>query len=298
MPLTDAERARQVLASLQETARACQSKVTATDQRYIGDFAREVSENLPGQWNVRVENYALPAWQDDLLSGLWATGRILFQLQHGRVSAAGILQGETGAELAIIHDPRHSVYRIGMLAPRDMYLDETVTPPTSITVHPAAVPAARKITSGLLADYHRAVFEMQLNHVLDDLAWAQEEFEPGTIQDPPQQDLAEAFGRFAAIAPHIITALRSNGADAFNAHEKAFLDDMDAVFGEPGPTPEIPSLSLLGMWLNNGEGLVDLARAAARTASAQAALGLVRAVNAPRVLPSPPPQIGASPSRR
>lgn len=305
MPLIDADRARQALAALGETARSCQSKVTAADQYYLGDFARDVSEHLPGPWTLRIENYSLPMWQDDLTAGLWATGPILHELQHNRVSTAAILQSEAGAELAIIYNYRHRVYHVGMLAPRNMYLDETVTPPPSITVHPVPVPAARKITSSLLADYHRAVFEMQLNHLGDDIAWAQEEFEPGTVQDPPQQDLADAFTRFAAIAPHIITSLRSNDAHTFNTHESAFLEHMDAAFGQPGPgredagtARENPSLDLLAMWMTEGEGLVELARSAARAGTAQTALGLVRAVEIPRVLPSPPTQVGAAPSRR
>lgn len=305
MPLIDADRARRALAALGETSRACQSTVTTTDQRYIGDFAREVSEHLSGQWNVRVENYALPVWQGDLTAGLWATGPILRHLQHSRVPSAAILQSDAGAELAIVYHPFNRVYHVGMLAPKDMYLDETVTPPPSISVHPAAVPAARKITSSLLTDYHRGLFEMQLNHLDDDLAWAQEEFEPGTVQDPPQQDLGKAFDRFTAIAPHIIASLRANDAHAFDTHEKAFLGRMDAAFGLPGPgredagtAGENPSLDLLALWMAEGEGLVGLARAAARTGPAQTALGLVRAVEAPRALPSPPTQAGTAPSRR
>ncbi|MFD3808077.1 hypothetical protein ACFWTC_31795 [Streptomyces sp. NPDC058619] len=178
-------------------------------------------------------------------------------------------------------------------------------PPSSITVQPAAVPAARKVTSTLLANYHQAVLHMQLNQLGDDLAWAHEAFEPGTVTNPPQQDLADAFARFAAIAPHIITALRTNDAHAFNTHEKAFLEHMDAAFGQPGPAQEeagtarkIPSVDSLALWLIDGEGLVELARSAGRAAPAQTALGLVRAAAAPRALPSPPIQVGASPSRR
>uniref|UniRef100_A0AAU2K0G2 Uncharacterized protein n=1 Tax=Streptomyces sp. NBC_00049 TaxID=2903617 RepID=A0AAU2K0G2_9ACTN len=305
MPLIDADRARRALAALAETSRACQSTVTASAQRYIGDFAREVSEHLPGQWTVQVENYGLSVWQDDLAAGLWATGPILRHLQHNRVPSAAILQSEAGTELAIVHDPFSRVYHVGMLAPKDMYLDESVTPPPSISVHPAAVPAARKIISSLLPSYHRAVFETQLNHLADDLAWAQEEFEPGAVQDPPQQDLAKAFDRFTAIAPHIIASLRTNDALAFDARERAVLEHMDAAFGQPGPgredagtARENPSLDLLAMWMTEGEGLVELARSAARAGTTQTALGLVRAVEVPRALPSSPTQVGAGPSRR
>ncbi|MCY0954956.1 hypothetical protein [Streptomyces sp. H27-S2] len=305
MPLIDADRARQALAALAETSRSCQSTVTAADQRYIGDFALDVSKHLPGQWKVQVENYPHPAAQGDLFSYLWTTGPNLRFLENRRIPAAAILQAEDGAELAIVYNARHRVYDIGMLVPKDMYLDENVTPPPVITVHPAPVPAARKIVSSLLADYHRAVFEMQLNHLGDDLAWAQEEFEPGTVQDPPQRDLAKAFDRFTSIAPHIIASLRTSDAHAFDAHEKAFLEDMEAAFGQPvpgaddaGKARENPSLDLLSMWMSEGEGLVELARAAVRTAPAQTTLGLVRPLGAPGVLPSPPSRAGAALNRR
>ncbi|MCY0933825.1 hypothetical protein [Streptomyces sp. H34-S4] len=305
MPLLDTGRARQALAALGETSPACQSTVTTTDQRYIGDFAHDVSEHLPGQWTVRVENYSLPVWQGDLVGCLWATGPVLSDLQHLPVTAAAILQSETGAELAIAYNPRLSVYHVGMLVPNDVYLDERVTPPPGITVQPVAVPAARRISSSLLTDYHRAFYEMQLNHLGDDLAWAQEEFEPGMVQDPPRQDLAVAFARFSAIAPTILAALRTNDSHAFSAGEKAFLGHMEASFGQPGPgrgdaeAPRAnPSLDLLGMWRTEGEDLVELARAASRSAPAQTTIDLVRAVAAPRALPAPPRRVGAALTRR
>ncbi|WP_406186158.1 hypothetical protein [Streptomyces sp. NBC_01006] len=247
----------------------------------------------------------MAVWQEDLAACLWGTGPLLHTLEMYRVPSAAILRSESGIELAVVHAPRHDLYHVGVIAPKDMYLDETVTPPTSITVHPAAVPAARSVSSALLADYHRAVFQVQLNHLGDDLAWAHEAFEPGTVQDPPQQELAGAFARFAAIAPHIIAALRTNDAHPFNAHEKAFLERMDATFGQPGPASEdpgaareVPSVDPLALWLTEGDGLVELARAAGRAAPTQSALSVARATAAPRALPSPPVQVAASPSLR
>ncbi|MFD8982840.1 hypothetical protein [Streptomyces sp. NPDC059564] len=305
MPLIDADRARQALAALSETSRSCQSTVIAADQRYIGDFALDVSKHLPGQWKVKVENYPHPAARGDLLSYLWTTEPNLRFVENRRAPAAAILQSEDGAELGIVYNPRHRVYDVGMLVPADMYLDETVTPPPMITVHPTPVPAARTIASSLLVDYHRAVFEMQLNHLDDDLAWAQEEFEPGTVQDPPPRDLADAFDRFTSIAPHIIASLRTGDAPALDEHDTAFLEDLDAAFGQPRPgtedagkARENPSLDLLSMWMTEGGGLVELARTAVRTAPAQTALGPVRAVKTSGGLPAPPPRAGIALNRR
>ncbi|MFF3088685.1 hypothetical protein ACFVRB_27100 [Streptomyces nojiriensis] len=247
----------------------------------------------------------MAVWQEDLAACLWGTGPLLHTLEMYRVPSAAILRSESGIELAVVHAPRHDLYHVGVIAPEDMYLDEGVTSPSSITVQPGSVPAARQVTSTLLATYHQAVLLMQLNQLRDDLAWAHEAFEPGSVTNPPQRDLADAFARFAVIAPHIITALRTNDAHAFNTHEKAFLEHMDASFGQPGPAHEdawtarkIPSVDLLALWLIEGEGLVELARSVGRATPAQTALGLGRAATAPRALPSPPIQVGASPSRR
>lgn len=103
--LTDVDRARRALTTLGETARACQTKVTATDRRYIGDFARDLSEHLPGQWSVRVENYSLQVWQGDLAACLWDAGPLLHTLEKYRVPVAAILRSENGIELAVVQTP-------------------------------------------------------------------------------------------------------------------------------------------------------------------------------------------------
>ncbi|MEU5148803.1 hypothetical protein AB0G42_16635 [Streptomyces yangpuensis] len=253
---------------------------------------------------MRVENYVLQVWQGDLVACLWTTGPLLHTLEKYRVPVAAILRSENGIELAVVQTPRHDQYHIGAIFPKEIYLDEAVTPPSSITVQPAAVPAARKVSSTLLADYHRAFFQMQLNHLGDDLAWAHQAYEPGTVLDPPQRDLADAFARFATVAPHIIAALRASDAHPFNTHEKAFLEHMDAAFGQtgsasedPGAARKIPSVDPLALWLTEGDGLIELARTAGQTAPAQTPLSLVRAAE-PRAVPSPPVQVAASANRR
>ncbi|MFJ5546698.1 hypothetical protein [Streptomyces sp. NPDC093225] len=253
---------------------------------------------------MRIENYSMEVWQGDLAAGIWDTGPLLHSLERDRPTVAAILQGERGIEVAVVQDARQDVYHVGMIAPKNMYLDETVTPPSSITLRPADASAARKVTA-LLDSYDQAVLQMQLNHLGDDLAWAHESFEPGTVTDPPRHDLADAFTRFVAVAPHIIAALRTNDTYTFNKHEKAFLERMDAAFGRPDPaqedagtTPQIPSVDPLALWLIDGEGLVELARDASRAAPAHTAASLVRAVAASRALPSPPVQARLALSRR
>ncbi|MER6516644.1 hypothetical protein ABT246_07205 [Streptomyces sp. NPDC001553] len=142
---------------------------------------------------------------------------------------------------------------------------------------------------------------MQLITLRDDLDWAHEAYEPGTVTDPPQHDLADAFARFADAAPHIISTVRASNAQ-LNPHEKAFLEDMDAVFGQPAlpqeasTTPQKTSdPDPLAVWLLEGKDLVDIARSVSRASWPRTALAPVRTAAA---LPSPPLQIAASLNRR
>ncbi|MFE7803786.1 hypothetical protein ACFU51_03780 [Streptomyces sp. NPDC057430] len=315
LPLADLPQIRAALTDVHELARACQIKVTATHQPYVGDFARDMAEHLPGQWSVKVENYSLPVWQEDLAACLWDTsprpdakfyGPLLHTVEKYRVPWAAVLRSDTGTELSVVQAPRDGLYHVGALAPRDMYLDEEVVPPRSITVQPSAVTAARRVASVLLADYRRAVLQSHLNHLADDLAWAQEAFEHGTVQSPPQPDLAAAFARFTTHAPHLIAALRQAAPGTVGRQEAAFLDRMDSAFGTQPPSSDpdslaaVPSVDPLALWLMEGGELVSLARTAhpaLTPAPAAAVSGRSPAVAGalPTVLP---PRSGAVPSRR
>lgn len=263
-----------------------------------------MAEHLPGRWSVKVENYSLPVWQEDLAACLWDTspppgatqpyGPLLHTVEKYRVSRAAVLRSETGTELAVVQAPRDGLYHVGALAPRDMYLDEAVVPPRSITVQPSAVPAAHKVASVLLADYRRAVLQSQLNHLADDLAWAQEAFEPGIVQSPPQPDLAAAFARFTTHTPALIAALRQAAPGTVGTQESAFLEHMDAVFGAepPGSAPDtaaLPAVDPLALWLMEGTELIGLAR------TAHPALTPVTAAVTPGRLPAVPSALPAAP---
>ncbi|MEU4949907.1 hypothetical protein [Streptomyces lavendulae] len=274
-----------------------------------------MAEHLPGQWTVKVENYSLPLWQEDLAACVWDTspqpgaefyGPLLHTVNKRRVPWAAVLRSDTGVELAVVQAPDDARYHVGSLAPRDMYLDEEVVPPRSITVQPSAVTAARRVASVLLAEYHRAVLQSHLNHLADDLAWAQEAFEPGTVQSPPQPDLAAAFTRFTTHAPGLIAAVRQASPGTVGAQEVAFVERMDAVFGTqpPGSDPDtpaaIPAVDPLALWLMEGSELIGLARTAhpALTPAPAAAVRSRSAAGASALPAALPPRAGAVPSRR
>ncbi|MFF0551109.1 hypothetical protein ACFYUL_19330 [Streptomyces sp. NPDC004311] len=274
-----------------------------------------MAEHLPGQWSVKVENYSLPVWQEDLAACLWDTsprpssefyGPLLHTVEKYRVPWAAVLRSDTGAELAVVQAPRDGLYHAGALAPRDMYMDEEVAPPRSITVQPSAVTAARQVASVLLADYRRAVLQSHLNHLSDDLAWAQEAFEPGTVQSPPQPDLAAAFARFTTHAPDLIASLRQAAPGTFGRQEAGFLERMDSAFGThpPGSNPDtpaaVPSVDPLALWLMEGDELIDLVRTAhpALTPGPAAAVPGRSPAVAGALPAALPPRSGAVPSRR
>ncbi|MGP3684596.1 hypothetical protein ACTVZO_07765 [Streptomyces sp. IBSNAI002] len=302
-PLTDIARARQSLAALGDTALTHKVLVATNGLQYIGDFAHELVENLPGQWSVRVENYPVPIVQEDLLYYLWTprADPLAHTVKTDRVLAAAILGSESGAELAVVPVPGRNLYRVGALIPEDMNLTPEVAGPSSITVGDEPVYAAHQVSSSLLAKYHRASWRLQLITLRDDLDWAHEAYEPGTVIGPPQPDLAAAFARFATAAPHLISTLRTNNT-RLNTHEQAFLEDMDAVFGQPALPQEASTTPQkaadpdpLAVWLLEGQDLVDLARSVSPASWRRTALAPVRTTPA---LPSPPLQITASLTRR
>ncbi|MFB7781353.1 hypothetical protein ACFC1D_01400 [Streptomyces vinaceus] len=301
--MTDIARARQSLAALGGTALAHEALVATNGSRYIGDFARELGENLPGQWSVRVENYPVPIVQEDLLYDLWTprSDPIAHTVKTDRLLAATILRSESGVELAVVPVPGRDQYRVGALIPADMNPTPDVPGPSSITVGDAPAHAAHHVSSTLLPAYHHGFWRLQLITLRDDLDWAHEAYEPGTVADPPQHDLADAFARFADAAPHIISTVRASNAQ-LNQHEQAFLEEMDAVFGRPAlpqeasTTPQKTSdPDPLAVWLLEGQDLVELAGSVSQPSGPRTAIAPVRTAAA---LPSPPLQIAASLNRR
>lgn len=299
VPLADLDRAREVLLTLGAVARLAGVKVAPSSERYIGDFARDLIERLPGKWTVRVENYALKLWQEDLASCLWSTGPVADTLDQHRMPWAAILQRDDGVELTVLNAPDHDLYHVGALTCRDVYPDELVTPPPGVTVHPTPDGAATVIRTHLLPDFARAVLHCQVNSLEEDLSWIREEFEAGTVPEPPPTHLVDAFTRFTTTAPHIVSAVRALGT--LNEHGAAFLQKVDDIVGTSTASPEatsaLPYADPLAWWLaEGGEGLFALARRAVPDSEPPAAEAS-RALASPRALPPPPTQAASRPRR-
>ncbi|MFJ4572070.1 hypothetical protein ACIP4W_11660 [Streptomyces sp. NPDC088846] len=262
LPLTDLDRTREVLLTLGVVAQITQTKITPSSETYIGDFARDLVEHLPGQWSVRVESYAMRVWQEDLAACMWSDS-LAATLEQRRVRWAAVLQRDDGAELAIIRDPQRDLYRVGALHPSNLHPDGLVTPPAGITVQPAPATAASSIRSHLLPAYTRAVLHCQVNSLEEDLDWTRQTYEPGTVPEPSPTDLTDAFARFTTTAPRVTAAVRDLAT--LSEDEAAFLQRVDAVVAAPAQvgatTAAVLHADQVAWWLTeSGESLIDLAR--------------------------------------
>ncbi|MFE5298122.1 hypothetical protein [Streptomyces sp. NPDC056632] len=299
VPLSDLDHAREVLLTLGVVAQLAGVTVTASSETYVGDFARNLVEHLPGTWTVKVENYALKLWQGDLADCLWSTGHVASTLEHHRVARVAILRRDDGAELTVLRDPRRDLFHVGALHPRDIDPDGLVTPPPGVTVQPTPSSAADVIRTRLLPAYARAVLHCRVNSMEEDLSWTREAYEAGTIPEPPPADLVDSFARFAATAPLVIAAVRALGT--LNEHETAFLQRVESIAVAPasgtGPVPVVAHPDPLGWWLiEGGDGLIELAlRTVENTNPAAAKTPL--AVGPVRALPPAPRSSSPAPRR-
>ncbi|WP_318209525.1 MULTISPECIES: hypothetical protein [unclassified Streptomyces] len=290
--LSDLARAREVLLTLGVVTRLAGVTVNASSETYVGDFARDIVEHLPGRWTVRVENYAMKVWQGDLADCLWSTGHVASTLANHRVARAAILRRDDGAELTVLRDPRRDLYHVGALRPRDIGPDGLVTPPPGVTVPPVPSKAANVIRTHLLPAYTRAVLHCRVNSLEGDLSWTREAYEAGTIPEPPPADLVDSFARFATAVPHVAAAVRA--LVRLNEREAAFLREVDDIIGTPDADTEAPPAlrhdDPLAWWLLlGGEGLIELAQRAVAASEPHAAEAL-RPLMSPRALPPAPPR--------
>ncbi|MCZ0978717.1 hypothetical protein O1L60_04200 [Streptomyces diastatochromogenes] len=298
VPLSDLDHAREALLTLGVVAQLAGITVTASGETYVGDFARDLVEHLPGRWTVKVENYAMKLWQGDLADCLWSTGHVASTLENHRVARVAILRRDDGAELTVLRDPRQDLYHVGALHPRDIAPDGLVTPPPGVSVQPTPSSAADVVNTRLLPAYARAVLHCRVNSLEEDLSWTREAYEAGTIPEPPPADLVDSFARFATTAPLVIATVRALGT--LNEHETAFLREVESIAVAPvsgtGPAPVVAHPDPLGWWLiEGGDGLVELALRTVENAEPAAAktslvVGPVRALPPVPRSPSPAPR--------
>ncbi|MGW3835128.1 hypothetical protein [Streptomyces microflavus] len=253
----DLDHTRDALHTLGVLTQRAGVRVTASTTVYIGDFARDLSEHLPGHWDVTVESYALTTWQGDLASWMWSPS-LKEALNQRRVPRAAMLKHSDGTELAIIEDPRADRFHVGALHPKDLFADGLVTPPAGVTISSTPAVAAADITSRLLPTYTRAVLHRQVNAVENDLDWIRRAHPDADARGPLPVAIVEAFVRFSESGPQICGSVRRVGVLAQD--DLTVLQQINDVVADPavGPRPE-----LVNWWLRGaGDRLVALARRA------------------------------------
>ncbi|AJT62521.1 hypothetical protein T261_0832 [Streptomyces lydicus] len=290
---------RERLTYLHQTARDWRVTVTTSERPYLGDVASVIAQGLPGRWEAEIEHYPEEQNPGALLDFLWDSGPYTANLENHRVPCAAILRDGAGTELLLLERPRDGHYLVAALLPDGDHVNVTAPGPRSIA-EPNAHFAASAVSARLLPEYERALHLSRLREVEEDLRWAHETFEPGTVGMPYPQDLDAALDRFLTHAPHLIAASRRPGAKPMTPQETAVLDRFetvldavrsDATGARVGPVGEADAMSV---WLSEGEDLIELVSAANPAATAESARPGVAAITPPK----PPAAVGSTGLRR
>lgn len=299
LPLDEPTKAREALAHLHQTARDCRATVITREGPYLGDIASVICEGLPGPWEATVETFPSQRTPGDLLERLWDSGPLMSNLEKIRVPCAAILRDGAGTELLLVERPGDRQYLVGALLPSPDHVNATAPGPRSIIAHNAHL-AAGAIRIGLLPEYEQAVHLSRLHEVEDDLTWAQETFEPGTVLTPYPPDLDAALDRFLTHASEFIATLRRPGSKPLTGQETAFLDRIEADLqaareansGKPASTGSADDAPLpvdaMELWLTEGEQLIEMARDITSPPSTAAVRAGVRTT------PPPAPSVSAN----
>ncbi|MCX4807005.1 hypothetical protein OG594_36220 [Streptomyces sp. NBC_01214] len=162
--LRDVDSAKPNLLALAENARRHRVLLFGGARPYLGDYATALADGLPGTWTVKVEVYAHPVWQEDLVPLLWDAGELIDSVEHGRLPYAAQLTNGAGIELLLVerlgsaHD-----YLLGAFASAsfdDNYADPYA--PRSVVLPSEAAHAAGLVTGTFLPAYEQAVHERLL----------------------------------------------------------------------------------------------------------------------------------------
>ncbi|MGV9401673.1 hypothetical protein [Streptomyces sp. NPDC003667] len=141
-------------------AKRHRTSVHTSSRRFIGDAARDLARQLPGQWHASVEIYSHPSWQEDLVPWIWDSGELGRALQSERIPYAATLTDTVhGTTLLFIERPgRQLDYLVGAFAPEGLeegYGDPHA--PRSIVLPPFAGRAAQAVADRYLPSYEQAV---------------------------------------------------------------------------------------------------------------------------------------------
>ncbi|HEX5566531.1 MAG TPA: hypothetical protein VFY14_06295 [Streptomyces sp.] len=220
LPNADEDASRATVADLVRHATAHGAEVTTSNRRFIGDTARDIARLLPGQWEVRIELYSHPVWQQDLVPWLWDSGELAHAVQNERIPYAATLTDTAGTTLLLVERPGHQLdYLVGAFAPEPFeegYGDPHA--PRSLTLPPFAGRAARTIADRFLPAYERAVHARRIATVAEALDCIRTEHDAWAA--------IVASGRYSAAPPLGATALGEAAETFLNRAWAEFLNVM------------------------------------------------------------------------
>ncbi|CAM5445563.1 hypothetical protein [Streptomyces hirsutus] len=288
LPGVDEDASRATVANLVRHATARGAEVVTSSQRFIGDTARDIARLLPGQWDVRIELYSHPVWQQDLVPWLWDSGELVRAVQTQRIPYAATLTDTSETTLLLIERPDHQLgYLVGAFAPEPFeegYGDPHA--PHSIALPPFAGRAARGIADRFLPAYERAVHAGRIATVAEALdrihaeqdAWAAIIASSRHRNAPPLGEVAETFlnrawAEFLAIARHAPVLLDRCRPAATNwpgdarvlaelADALTDAEDLDRDASLTRTERDARLRAVLGTWLTHSEPFLRQVRAA------------------------------------
>ncbi len=250
--LRDMDTAAPILRALADTARRHRVHLFGGPRPYLGDYATALADALPGTWTVKVEVYAHPLWQEDLVPLLWDAGELIDCVEHVRIPYAAQLTNGAGTKLLLVERPGSAhEYLLGAFASGtfdDNYADPHA--PTSVVLPSEAAHAASLVAGRFLPAYELAVHERLLAAVevahgrLEELhaTWTAIQqsgrYSDGTLLDPAtlghteQQYLEESSAEWRRLRPHaaeLLTRMRP----VTGAEDSASLDRLHQLL-HPG----------------------------------------------------------------
>ncbi|MFJ9789408.1 hypothetical protein [Streptomyces globosus] len=290
--LRNVDTAEPILRALADTARRHRVLLFGGARPYLGDYATALTNGLPGTWTVKIEVYAHPVWQEDLVPLLWDAGELIDSVVHSRISYAAQLTNGAGTELLLVERPGSAdEYLLGAFA-SGTFDDNYAEPhaPSSVVLPSDAAHAAGLVTGAFLPAYEQAVHERLLTAVeaahgrLEELLaeWTAiqqsgrysngSRLDPATLGHTEQQYLEESSVEWRRLRPHAAELL-SRVHPVAGAEDSASLGRLhqllhpDAAASWPAPPSSPADLppgtsETLRRWRTDAPVLLRQARAA------------------------------------
>ncbi|MFK0121185.1 hypothetical protein [Streptomyces sp. NPDC090994] len=164
--------ARAAVSDLSRRADRHGMRVTMSGRHFVGDTARDIAHRLPGPWTARVEEYAHPLWQEDLVPWLWDSGELGHAVQNSRIPYAAVLTNlSTDTRLLLVERPGHlREYLVGAFAPEAFPEGHGAPHARRSLVAPSSPGrAAQAIAEQFLPAYDRAVHNRRADTVAEAL---------------------------------------------------------------------------------------------------------------------------------